>query len=101
MAVPVAKHGTLNKTDWNRIQAVEVGYLRTVKGYTRTDQLRNWNMRNDLVIIPLYEKNIEYRNNCKTCLQRMKQNRIPLQAYKYRPSGSREIGRQRGRCKET
>jgi hypothetical protein len=32
---------TLKKRDWNRIQGAEITYLRTVKGYTKTDQLRN------------------------------------------------------------
>jgi hypothetical protein len=45
MAIPVLLHGceiwTLKKTDCNRIQAAEMKYLRTVKGCTKIDQLRN------------------------------------------------------------
>jgi hypothetical protein len=32
---------TEREKDWNRIQAVEMKYLRTVKGCTRLDQIRN------------------------------------------------------------
>jgi hypothetical protein len=36
-------------------------YLRTVKGCTRLDQIRNEDIRNELGISPLSEKIIEYR----------------------------------------
>jgi hypothetical protein len=49
--------------DWNRIQAAEMKYLRTVKGCTRLDQIRN-----ELGISPLSEKIIEYRNKWKAHL---------------------------------
>jgi hypothetical protein len=39
-----------------RIQAAEMKYLRTVKGCTRTDQIRNEDIRNELGISPLSEK---------------------------------------------
>jgi hypothetical protein len=45
MATPVLLYGcetrTLKKRDWNRIQAAEMKYLRTVKGCSKLDQLRN------------------------------------------------------------
>jgi hypothetical protein len=50
---------------------------------------------------PLYEKITEYRDRLKIYLQRMEQDRIPLQAYKYRSSGRRDIGKPRRRRKET
>jgi hypothetical protein len=72
-------------------------YLRTVKGCTRLDQIRNEDTRNELGISPLSEKITEYRNKCKTHLQRMEHTRIPLQAYKYQASGKRDIDSQRRR----
>jgi hypothetical protein len=42
---------------WNIIQAAEMKYLRTVKGCTRLDQIRNKDIRNELGISPLSEKN--------------------------------------------
>jgi hypothetical protein len=82
-----AKHGHRRKRDWNRIQAAEMKHLRTVKGCTRLDQIRNEDIRNELGSSPLSEKIIEYRNKWKTHLQRMEHTRIQLQAYKYLPSG--------------
>jgi hypothetical protein len=84
MAVSVLLCGsdtwTLRKRDWNRIQAAEMKYLRTDKGCTRLDQIRNEDLRNELGISPLSEKIIDYRNKWKTHMQRMKHSRIPLQA---------------------
>jgi hypothetical protein len=37
-------------------------YLRTVKGCTRLDQIRNEDIKNELGISPLSEKITEYRN---------------------------------------
>jgi hypothetical protein len=60
MAVPFLLYGsetwTPRKSDWNRIQAEELKYLRTVKGCTRLDQIRNEDIRNELGISPLSEK---------------------------------------------
>jgi hypothetical protein len=47
------------------------------------------------------KKTIEYRNKWKEHLQIMEHTRIPLQAYKYQPSGKRDIDRPRGRWRET
>jgi hypothetical protein len=86
MAVPVLLYGsetwTPRKTDWNRIQAAEIKYLRTVKGCTRLDQIRNEDIRNEFGISPLSEKIIEHKNKLKAHLQRMEHTCIPLQAYK-------------------
>jgi hypothetical protein len=46
----------------NRIQVAEIKYLRTDKGCTRLDQIRNEDVGNELGITPLSEKIIEYRN---------------------------------------
>jgi hypothetical protein len=49
MAVPVLLYGSetwkLRKRDWNRIPAAEMKYLRTVKGCTGLDQIRNEDMK--------------------------------------------------------
>jgi hypothetical protein len=105
MAVPVLLYGsetwTQRKRDWNRIQAAEMKCLRTVKGCTRLDQVRNEDIRKELGIFPLSENIIEYRNKWKAHLQRMEHTRIPLQAYKYQPSRKRDIGRSRRLWRET
>jgi hypothetical protein len=48
-----AKHETLKKTDWNRIQAAEMKYLRTAKGFT-TAEMRIYEM--SCGIVHLYER---------------------------------------------
>jgi hypothetical protein len=105
MTVPVLLYGreiwTMRKRDWNTIQAAEMKYLRTVKGCTRLDQIRNEDIRNELGISPLSEKIIEYWNKWKAHLQRMEHTCIPLQAYKYQPSGKRDIDRPRIRWRGT
>jgi hypothetical protein len=61
MAVTVLLYGsetwTPRQRDWKRIQAAEMKYLRTVKGCTRLDQIRDKDIRNKLGISPLSEKN--------------------------------------------
>jgi hypothetical protein len=61
MAVPVLLYSNETwaprKRDWNRIQAAEMKYLRTVKGCSRLEQIRNEDIRNKLGIPPLRKKN--------------------------------------------
>jgi hypothetical protein len=76
-------------------------YLRTVKGCTRLDQIRKEDIRNEFGTSPLSEKIVEYRNKRKARLQRMEHTRIPLQAYKYQPSGKQDISRPRRTWRET
>jgi hypothetical protein len=92
---------TPRKRDWNRIQAAEMKFLRAVKGCTRLDQIRNGDINISWAFSPLSEKIIEYRNKWKAHMQRMEHTRIPLQAYKYQPSGKRDIDRPSRRCRET
>jgi hypothetical protein len=105
MAVSLLLYGietwTLKKRYWNRIKAATMKYVTTVKGCTRTDQLRNEDIRNELGIFPLYEKITEYRDRRKIYLQRVEQNRILFQAYKYLLCVRQDIGRPRRRWKDT
>jgi hypothetical protein len=54
-----------------------------------------------LGISPLSEKITEYRNKWKAHLQRMEHTGIPLQTYKYQPSGKQDIDKPRRRWSET
>jgi hypothetical protein len=76
-------------------------YLRTVKAYTRLDQIRNETktIRKELGISPLSETIIEYRNKWKSHLRRMEHTRIPLQAYINHPEN--KTGRPRRRWRDT
>jgi hypothetical protein len=82
MAVPVLLCGsetwTPRKKDWNRIQAAELKYLRTIKGCTKLGHIRNEDVRNELDNSLLGEKIIEYRNKWKAHLRRMEHTRIQI-----------------------
>jgi hypothetical protein len=62
-------------------ETAEMKYLRTVKGCTRLDQIKNQDIWNELGVSPLSEKIKEYRNKWKTHLQGVEHTRIPSQAY--------------------
>lgn len=78
MAIPLLLYGiktwTLKKRDWNKIQASEIKYLRTVKFCISTDQFRNEDIRKKLDNLPLFEKNTEYRCKWKIRLLKMEQS---------------------------
>jgi hypothetical protein len=56
MTIPVPLYvcetGTLKKRDWNRSQAAEMQYLRTVNCNIKIDELRNEDIRNELGYLP-------------------------------------------------
>ena len=72
-------------------------FLRSCKGCTRRDQIRNGEIRGELGIQPVMEKVKHNRENWSQHLQRMPDNRIPKQIMKYKPRGHRSIGRPRKR----
>ena len=101
IAVPTLLYGSENwihtrKMD-SRIQAAEMRFLRNVFGCTRLDRIRNTDIRSFLSVTPLNEKIIQNRRNWCSHLNRMPSGRIPLEAYNYRPTGKREVGRPRKR----
>jgi hypothetical protein len=67
----------VKQRDWNIIHATEIKYLRTVKGCSRTDQLRNEGMGNKLCISHLCEKLYDIEINGKIYLLLVEQTRIP------------------------
>jgi hypothetical protein len=87
MAIPAALHGseawTLTARDTGRIHAAEMRFLRAVKGCARHDRLRNEDIRNELGVEPIQDKLSNYRENWKTHLRRMPEERIPTQRSTY------------------
>lgn len=55
MTVSVRNH------EWNRIQAVEIKYLKVIKGDTKADHKRNECVRKDFKIFSVREKIMLYR----------------------------------------
>jgi hypothetical protein len=101
MAVPVLMYGseawTIKKKDISRIQSAEMKFLRSVKGCTRMDHIRNEEIRTDLEMYAIQDKITEYRIRWSSHLQRMDNSRLPKQAVLYKPRGRRDMGRPRKR----
>jgi len=61
-----------------RIEAGEMKLLKPLAGYTLHDHITNDYIRRELRITGILDKIVEYRLNWLSYLQRMPQNRIPL-----------------------
>jgi hypothetical protein len=101
MAVPVLMYGsevwTIKKKDISRIQSAEMKFLRSVKGCTRMDHIRNEEIRTELEIYAIQDKITEYRIRWSAHLQRMDNSRLPKQALLHKPMGRRDVGHPRKR----
>jgi hypothetical protein len=82
-----ARHG-----DTSRIQAAEMCLLRAVKGCRRHDGPRNENIRNELEVEPIQDKLSNFRENWKTYLERMPEEKVPKQVVQYQPRVRRTVG---------
>lgn len=101
MAVPILTYGSeswiMNARNKSNIQAAEMRFLRSVKGCTRTDRLRNVEIREELEIFNVNDKIEEYRHNWRQHITRMKEERIPKIILNYHPRGRRDVGRPKKR----
>lgn len=101
MAIPVLLYGsetwTLKSQDLNRIQVSEMRHLRSIKGYTIMDKIRNEDIREDLGVFSLCDRVKEYRTKWKSHVQRMSSTRFPRAALDYTPKGRRNRGRPKKR----
>jgi len=75
-------------------------FLGSLAGCTLYDHETNDHIRRKLWITGIPDRIDEYRRNWLLHLQRMPQNRIPLQSYHYRPQGRRTIARPKKRWRE-
>ena len=105
MAVPALLYGcetwTIRKKDWCQLQAAEMSCLRSVKGYTRLDHIRNEYIRRELDIVSLNDLIQNYRNCWKQNLQRIKNTRFPKLGYENESVGRRSEGRPVTRWRES
>jgi hypothetical protein len=67
MAVPTLLYGnecwTMRKRDTQKIQGTEMRFLRSVKGSTRLDKIRNKDMRKELGEFSINDRIIRYRQD--------------------------------------
>lgn len=105
MAVPSLLFGsetwTMTAADSKKLQAAEMKFLRSVKGCTILDKIRNDKIREELMIFSLEEKIKNYRYQWAEHVNRMTPERIPRRMMDYRPRGRRHPGRPRKRWTDT
>ena len=95
-----SENWALTASQRRRTEAAEMKLLRPLAGYTLYDHKTNYYICRELQITGILDKIDEYRQNRLQHLQRMPQNRIPLESYYYRPQGRRTIGRPKKRWRE-
>jgi hypothetical protein len=88
---------TTTKRDVNRLEAAEMRFLRSVKGYTRLDKIRSEAIRKDLEISGIQDVRSKYKEKWINHLRRMDNIRLPNHALNYKPRGRRDRGRPRRR----
>jgi hypothetical protein len=82
------------------IQSTEMNFLRKTKGCTKLDHITNEMIGTELNIYPLNDTVEQYRNNWLQHINRMQDTRLRKRAFQYRPSGKRDLGRQRKRWRD-
>ena len=80
-----------------RLEAAEMHFLRSVKGYTRLDKIRSEVIAKELEISGIQDVKSEYKQNWINHLERMDNTRLPKHALNYKPRGRRDLGRPRKR----
>jgi len=85
------------KRDMTRLEAAEMSFLRSVKGYTRLDRIRREVIRKELEISGIQDVRVKYKQNWINHLERMDNTRLPKRALNYKPRGRRDRGHQRKR----
>jgi len=80
-----------------RLEAAEVSFLRSVKGYTRLDKIRSEVIRKEIEISGIQDVKFKYKQNWINHLERMDNTRLPKDALNYKPGGRRDRGRPRKR----
>ena len=85
------------KRDMARLEAAEMRFLRSVKGYTILDKIRSEVIRKELKISGIQEVKSKYKQNWINHLERMDNDRLPKHALNYKPRRRRDRGRPRKR----
>jgi len=101
VARPALLYGSENlvtKTpDVTRLEAAEMCFLRSVKGYTRLDKIRSEVIRKELEISGTQDARSKYKQKWINHLERLDNTRLPKHALNYKPRGRRDRGRPRKR----
>ncbi len=91
---------TLNSQEKSRIQAADMRVLRTIRGVTRRDRMRNERIRWELSERPILETVGEGRLRWYGHVKRIEDTRYPRKMLQWIPEGRRPQGRPRKRWME-
>jgi hypothetical protein len=75
-----------------RLEAAEMRFLRSVKGYTRLDKIRGEVTGKELEISGIQDVKSKYKQNWINHLERMDNTRLPKHPLNYKPIGRRDRG---------
>ena len=81
--------------DMTRLEAEEMRFLRSVKGYTRLNKIRSEVIRKELEISRIQDVRSKHKQNWINHIERMDNTRLPKHALNYKPRGRRYRGRPR------
>ena len=79
------------------LEAAEMHFLRSVKGYTRLDKIRREVIRKELEISGIQDVRSKHKQIWINHFERMDNTRIPKHALNYKPRGRKDRGRPRKR----
>jgi hypothetical protein len=77
------------------VEAAEMHFLISVKGYTRLDKIRSKVIRKELEISGIQDMKSKYKQNWINHLERMDNTSLQKHAINYKPTGRRDRGRPR------
>jgi len=80
-----------------RLEAAEMRFPRSVKGYTRLDKIRSEVIRKELEISEIQDVRSKQKQNWINHLERTDNTRLPKHVLNYKPRGRRDRGRPRKR----
>jgi len=83
--------------DMTRLEAAEMRFLRSVKGYRTLDKIRSEVIRKELEISGIQDVRSKHKQNWINHLERLDNTRLPKHALNYTPRGRRDHGRSRKR----
>jgi len=83
------------KRDMTRLEAAEMRFIRSIKGYTRLDKIRSEIMRKELEIPGIQDVRTKYKQNWISQLERMANTRLPKHALNNKLRGQSDHGRPR------
>jgi hypothetical protein len=83
--------------DMPHLEAAKMPYLRSVKGYTRLDQIRSKVVRKEPEVSGIQGVRSKHKQNCINHLETMDNSRLTKHALNYKPRGRRDHGRPRKR----